>query len=83
MQVEAAVNAAEQSTGPVDLLVACAGVYKDTGEQLSFCSGYVHLVLCSKGLCGSRVGGNVCKRCIPAEETHECQLILMLSPRVP
>jgi hypothetical protein len=32
LQVEAAVKSAEQSTGPVDLLVACAGVFKDTGE---------------------------------------------------
>lgn len=32
LQVEAAVRAAEQNAGPVDLLVTCAGVYRDTGE---------------------------------------------------
>lgn len=35
MQVQAAIQAAEESAGPVDLLVACAGVYRGSGKHTS------------------------------------------------
>ncbi len=38
VQVEAAVKSAEESVGPVDLLVTCAGVYRDTGTPLTIVS---------------------------------------------
>jgi NADP-dependent 3-hydroxy acid dehydrogenase YdfG len=34
LQVEAAVKSAQDSAGPLDLLVTCAGLYRDTGTRV-------------------------------------------------